>query len=208
MAAVITAAELRSRYLPEITGPGEDTYLGTLIDAAEQACARYCGFPAASSTTEPIFTSTTYTLYGPNSDSGVRLSDDGMSLFLDPRPVTAVTSLHEDGDEGYGSAYLISSSDYSVVVWGIRMKPTGSWGALDPELGDRSIKVVFTAGYSTVPESLKFAVASFAKYLYLMRHHSGVSSVSEGGQSSSVEQEIPDHVKTLLAPFVLSSAMG
>jgi hypothetical protein len=206
--AILSASELRTRYLPNLTGTGDDTYLGTLCTVAETACARWCGVPSADGTAEPVFSSTSYTLYGPDADDGVRTSPDGTMVYLYPRPVSSVTSLYEDGDELYTSAELVSSSDYTVYTWGIRLKPTGGTPELDLSLGPRSLKVVFVAGYSTVPDALKQAVGAMAKHLWFMRHHSGVSSVSEGGESASVEQEIPEHVQDLLRPFRHSTALG
>lgn len=90
-------------------------------------------------------------------------------LILNHRPVTAVTSVHVDstGYAGQGTTPFESSSEWTQGDYffirppveasernpGILEAINGVWTK-----GRGNIKVVYTAGYSTLPEDLKLAV--------------------------------------------------
>lgn len=70
-------------------------------------------------------------------------------LYLDNYPVTEITSVHEDPDWDWGSDELIESTEYRIIDdMGI------VYQSIFPK-GHQNIKVIYTAGYTTVPEDLK-----------------------------------------------------
>lgn len=209
--AYLTASEVRAETLREITGTGEDTLLGTLIARAAAQIARYLGYPAATATGTPsIESSSSYTRY--SGESGVWVSDDGMEIHLEPRPVTAVASLYDDEDEVYGTGDLVPSADYSVYEWGIRLKPTGSWGPVSTQY--RAVKVSFTAGWAVspsvlVPVDIVRATCLLVKHYWDIPKRQGASSASSGPSSQSFRDEtLPASVRELIDPYRLPSVLA
>ena len=86
-------------------------------------------------------------------------------------------SIHNDVDESYGSDTLVASSDYSQRGKRgqiVRLTSTSSQGAWSE--ADYAVKVVFTAGYSTAPGSLKALVANAVLHFYGLRKRRGKQS--------------------------------
>lgn len=199
--AVLTAAELRASFLQGISGTAEDTYLGLAITRAEGAIARYLGFPSVSGAV-PSLASGSYTRYGPDADSGIRI--DGPNLYLEPRPVSAVTSIYDDTNEAWGSDTLVSSADYTVFAWGVRLKPTSSHGEWSETAN--AIKATFTAGWTTYPVDLVQAVGMLCRHWILLRDRQGYSSLpTEAGNAGLREETIPAAVKEIIDPLRLPS---
>ena len=132
--ALATRKEVKD-YL-NITGADNnlDNQINDLIGRVSSAFEGYCG---------RAFVEATYTEY---------YDGNGQSkLFLDNYPVTAITSIHEDADWVWGSADLIDSSDYRILdERGIIYD--GIFGT-----GEQNVKIVYTAGYATLPTDLKQA---------------------------------------------------
>ena len=202
--ALISAAEARA-YIRGLTGTAEDTLLGTLIDRAGAAFARYCAFPAASAGGMPTIESTAYTRYldGPG----------GNTLRLGVRPILSVTSIHDDPDRTYGSDDLIAAADYEVFGEDgiVVLKTTGATTAFSQSY--RAIKAIYTAGYSTVPDDVKHAACLQVRWWYEGRDIVGFRSVSQtggsismGGDGAGGSLRLLDEVKEVLAPYRLTDA--
>ena len=197
--ALITAAQARLA-LPALTGTVEDTTLGTVIDAIGRAFARHCGYPPASVGGNPTMESATYTLY---------LTGDGSrKLHLPVHPATAITSIEDDETLDFdGSTYLVSSGDYNLregrYVLLTATSTHGAWSAVEG-----AIKIVYAAGFSTVPDDLALAARFAVKHWYELTRVQGKSSSSMGETSESFRDEafLPPHVVKLLAPFRLGRA--
>ncbi len=182
-----------------------ETGMSDLISRAGIIIARYCGYPAATVSGNPTMESATYTHYSGTSQVVVR---DSRELVLEPYPVTAITSIHDDPDEEYTSADLVAGSDY--VQRGlhgevIRLKADslhGGWSR-----SSHAIKVIYTAGYSTVPDDLVHAATEFVLHMFNLRSRRGTSATSspDGLNITYRSEQIPDHVKQLLAQYRLPS---
>lgn len=141
---VITASYLRSIFGMDVTSA--DTVLGDLIGAAQAAAQMYCG---------TVFESSTITEYYDGDGTG--------TLLVKNIPIISVTSLHDDVDRVFGSDDLIDSSDYVLD------ENTGEIELLSNyfTIGDKNIKVVYIAGYATVPTDIKIAIANLAWASYI-----------------------------------------
>jgi len=160
--ALTTLADLKT-YLG-ITDSSEDALLNLLIDDANAAILGYIGRTIEQATLTEYYS-----------------GDGTQMLVLKQRPVTAVTSVHVDqsGYSGQGSGAFASSTEWTAgedfyirtVVENesntgelVAIKGPGTftadhqpktWG--EWPLGTGNIKVVYTAGYSTVPSDLAAA---------------------------------------------------
>ena len=194
MPALITAADVK-RWLPGLTGTGEDALLTVLAAQAEDFAARWCGLPEVSGACS--FYSTTYTLF--SGYDGVEILSDGRSLMLPVANITSVTTVHDDPNEEWAAASLVAAGDYSVrgnrIVL-LRAADHGAWSTVQG-----AIKVVAVAGYTTAPPALASAMAQLAAYLFRERHRQGQTNTSEGGRSSGFATGWPETVVGLLSPF-------
>lgn len=202
--AIITAAQARD-YLPGITGTGQDTLLEELITRAEAAIALRLHFPPASAGGARSIEQTTYTHYvGRVPGVGVI---DSATIQLPVRPVTAITTIHDDPDWTYPAGDLVASADY--VVDGeagiVRLVPNSTHGGFSTGIG--AVRVVYVAGWTTDPSQMRTAVALLVQHYWRLRKDGGRSSVSEGGVSDQLRDEtMPDSVAQLVDPYQL--AMG
>jgi hypothetical protein len=197
--ALLDAATVRE-YLPSLTGSGEDSALVSLVARFQALAAAHCGYPAAAVGGNPTLEVVTYTLY---------LDGTGTKyLQLPVSPVTGITTLHVDADREYGSSQLVSSGDYDLFgdKGQVILKVDSTQGEWDA--GSRTVKAVFTAGYSTTPMAVKHACAMQVAYWWQARAHLGKTSVSQGAGSSSVSTLIllPE-VRQALEPYRLGSAL-
>lgn len=195
-----TAAVVRTHGLPELgASTAEDSNIDTLIARADSVLAEYCGFPAASASVDPTLESTTYTHYlnGPS-------VMDGRLIRLPVRPVTSVTSIHDDQDRDwtYGAADLVDSGDYTLdgvkgEVWLHDDAAHGtSWGS-----GARILKVIYVAGFDTGADTrITQAITALVAHWWSTRYTAGQESVTLTDTTISASPKmIPDHVRELVA---------
>ena len=116
-----------------LSGSTYDDTIDALIDAASEAIEAMCGRQ---------FNETTYTEYH---DGG---GND--RLVLKHRPVSSVTGLWDDLDRDFADASKLDSDDYFLDG------DAGMAVLLDATFacGTRNVKVVYVAGYSTVPTDI------------------------------------------------------
>lgn len=199
--ALCTAAEVRA-YDSSLTS-AEDSRLGDVIAAVGAVFARHCNYPPATVGANPTMESTAYTLYTDRGASPVlRLST--FVILLPVAPVTTLTSVHDDSDRDYGAGDLVDSGDYDLDgdTGLISLRPTRSHGGWSTAFA--AIKVVCTAGFSTIPDDLKHAaiVQTIAWYRGIQR--TGAENMSQGGISVrfSPRELLPD-VREVLDRYVL-----
>ncbi len=197
--SVATAAQLRD-LLPYLTGTGEDALLLSYIDRADAAIAQRLGFPTTGGGALTL-ASSSYTAY-PDAENGGRV--DSETLRLTPWPVSAITTIHDDqrgGNVAYDSGSLVSSADYELdgPAGRVYLVPVRTFGSFSSHR--RRCRVVFTAGWSTLPADLMQAVLMLAKHLYERRPSQGI--VSADGKS--LAQGEPPEVATLSAPYSVKS---
>ena len=199
--ALISTAEAK-QMIPALTGSTEDTLLTSLISAAGQAMAAWCGYPSASVGVAPTMETTTYTRYqdGPG----------GRLLYLDVWPVVSVTSIYDSEDRRYGADDLVASGDYTLVEGESGLVELdwdaihGSWST-----APRAIKATYVAGWATVPESLKQAARIAVRALYDKRQTISLTNQNLGGASVGLvsPSHLPDETKQLLSAYRLPRAL-
>jgi hypothetical protein len=139
LSAFTTLANVKEFF--KITGTGMDALITNLIIRITKEIQNFC---------ERKLFSDTYTQY--YDGSGYQ------TLMVDEYPVTAITSIHDDDDHVYGTDTLIDSGDYifnsgSKNALSGLIKMDGSYFSR----GTENIKIVYTAGYTTVPGDLEEA---------------------------------------------------
>ena len=201
--ALITAAEAK-KYLPSLSGSDEDTFIEGLITAADAAFAEFCGYPEHTAGSPPSMLQQTYTRYFTD-EIGLGIEGDSQRLRLGVTPAVSVTTIHEDSDWSYASGDLVDSGDYILLTDTglVILKPDSSHGSWLASY--RAIKVVFEAGWATVPGTLKLATQLIVAHWFRLRDRAGKSSVSFGPSSEQLRPETwPDAVKELLRRFTLA----
>ena len=207
--ALTTAANVRALSEGGGIDSAEDTLLGVLIGRAGVALARHCGYPPASAGGAPTLESASYTRY--SGDGGCWVdSRDSRILHLEPWPVTAISSIYDDTDEEYGASTLVDSGDYSIVgTSGSMVRLTtssthGSWSR-----AERAVKVAFTAGFSSVPSDLEHAAIELVLHWWGLRRRRGHTAMvtPDGMNTSYRDEDIPAHVRQLVAPYRLPSVV-
>ncbi len=174
------------------TSTDYDELLETLTNAASKAIAAFC---------QRDFVSQSYTEYYDGTGTG--------DLVLNQRPIVTLTSVWEDSDREFGSDDLLTEADDDIVVdytAGIISK-IGSSILSDSDAtwssGIQSVKVTYTAGYTTVPFDVQQACIETVMHWYNNRGRLGLSSMSLGGVSVSFgKTALPEHVQAILAQHV------
>jgi uncharacterized phiE125 gp8 family phage protein len=193
---VATAAQLRGDLIPYLSGTGEDALLLTFIDRADAAIAQRLGFPTTSGGALTL-ASSSYTAY-PDAENGGRV--DGSTLRLTPWPVSAITTIHDDqrgGNVAYDSGSLVSSADYELdgPAGRVYLVPVRVFGAFSSYR--RRCRVVFVAGWATLPADLMQAVLILAKHMYERRAQQGL--VSADGKT--LAQAEPPEIAELIGRY-------
>lgn len=123
---LITVTELKIEIHPSPVD-ADETLLVNLVDGVWNLWEQL---------TDRKWESDTYTEYHSIKDA------DANKIYLRNYPVTDITSLHDDPDWEYGSGTMISADDYTydpdagIIYYNSYF-----------DVGDRNIKVVYTAGY-------------------------------------------------------------
>ena len=123
------------------------------------------------------------------------------------RPITEITSLHDDPDRNYESDTLIDSTLYTYYPNEGIIKLVDEEGIVNnPGIfcnSQRNVKVVYKAGYTTIPYDIEQAVNKWVAKLYGQRGKDGVASERLGAYAVSYkEQDMPEDVKRMLDPYV------
>ena len=119
----------------------------------------------------------------------------GYELILKQRPVTGVTSIYQDLDKVWGSTTEISSDDYQID------EPAGIiiLKNLYFYRGRLTIKITYTAGYTTIPYDLEQAAIRLVDYWYQKDKYkrTDIKSVSHDGRTIEYINDIPADVKKI-----------
>ena len=204
--ALLTSTEAKA-IKPDLSGSTQDALIDTLIGRADEFLAAYCGYPKSDSSSEPSLTTQTYTLYldGPTwADSRV--------LSLPVFPIVTVTSIFDDVDRVYGASTEVSSSDWELDIGRglVILKNASTQGLWTTSW--RAQKVTATLGNTDasnhVPQILRHAGAELVWHWYrLMRERGQVSATINGAGGTLRDQEVPDYVLEMVAPFRLPMAL-
>lgn len=157
----ITTADAKAHLA--VTHASDDALIQSMVLAAQAHVESVLGAPLSSETWEQSF--------------------DGFpagALQLLKRPVTAVTSVVYDVDS---VETTMATSDYRVDLPGGRVWSEDSWPTADDIA---SVRVRFTAGYTTVPFPLKAAVLLLVGDLYANRESKVGADLRENAAVNSL----------------------
>ena len=196
--AICTAAQMK-QYLRVITGTTEDSLLDALILRFDRIGSSYCGFPTNSNLS--TFENNTYTHY---------FDGDGTDVLqLRIIPANTITSVYVDADRLYPASTLVAASDYTLDSdLGLLILGTdSSQGAFDK--GFRSVKVTYTAGFTSIPDAIVHACGVQVSHWYRNRDNIGFSNVSQQGGSVAVaDLALLPAVKAALSPYRFAGEIG
>lgn len=168
----------------KITSVGKDDILTDIKDFVEDWAKKYCGRD---------FLITTYTRY--------RDGDGTDKLNVDQFPITAITSIHSDASRGFDSST-------EIVAANIIKNDSESWDAGLIELfeasfvrGKKNIKIIYEAGYSTVPQDLQFAIAETCAKVFMVQDKRLFGQISQQVGSRIVTLDIEEVPKRALSTF-------
>ena len=196
--ALTTAAIVRG-YIRSLTGTGEDTYLDLLIARFDEVASAFCGFAVASN--QSTFENNTYTHYfdGDGSDR----------LQLRVIPANTITTVHVDVDRAYGSSTLVASGDYTLDSdLGLLLLDTDSaQGAFTA--GYRSVKVVYTAGFTSIPDGIVHACGIQVAHWYSNRDTIGKTKITQHNSTIDVQPlALLGSVRQALGPYRIGGLAG
>ena len=188
-----------------LQGVQNDARINVLIDNVSQLVKSYCG------TTIVDYASSAKTEYFSIKDSIVD------TIILEESPVIAVTSVAERDSQADAYVTLIkensdNSGKYEYVINddSDSITRTSSTSTKYWPKGQKSVKVVYTAGYTACPDDLKLAVFDLIKY-YLKDERKDRMTIAgatvENQVSTSLSGNIgfPDHIKRILDMYKIYS---
>jgi len=121
-------------------------------------------------------------------------------LVLKQYPVTAISSFATDSAGKFtGSETIVDPAEYTIGDDGNSLISLGSFF---PK-GYNNLKIVYTAGYATVPSDIQNACLWLVVYYHKMRENGdiGRTSKGKGDESVNILQEAPMEVKNMFSRY-------
>lgn len=150
----------------------------TLASQVTQAIATYCGIRLTS---------------GPVTQ---KFDGDVEELIVKIGPATAVTSITDNDN-----STTVAASTYSLDtdLGSIYLRKGGKWGTSKSR---QRYTVVYTAGYTTIPDDIQLAIDTWVNYL-TTNNSGSLQSYKTGDDSETYYQigSMPDTVKGLLQKY-------
>jgi hypothetical protein len=155
--------------------PSDIDVIIDLINSISTFFENYCGRK---------FTAANYTEYH---DGGVQ------EIFPYRYPIISVSSIHVDSDWEWGSSTLVASGGY-ITIDDLSIYSSSTFSS-----GRKAIKLVYRAGYETIPNDLKQAAILETSRLYGLRKDIEKTSVtiSDGNVTFIVQDFLPQTKKIL-----------
>jgi hypothetical protein len=176
-----TLAQLKTHLNWKASDTTNDAKLTMFLNAGSAWVESYC---------ERKFESASYT----------ERSNGNATTMLTPRnwPITAVTELRISSDRDWASG-LVPSTDYAITSDEMNIQ---YFNGLFP-IGLDNVRIIYTAGYSTIPNDLVMANLWASEWFYLHnnRGDSGRTTASKMGESVGILAEIPMMIKQMLQPY-------
>lgn len=178
-----------------ITGVKDDARITSLVASVSQLIKSYCGNSFVD------YYSTAKTEY-------FNIDYDTHIVQLSESPIVSITSVHErssqaddyvllekDGSNGKYDYYIDNSTDSIFRTTDEQYK---NW-----EKGVAAVKVIYTAGYSDIPEDLKLAAYDLITYYYrdeykTRRTIAGATIDNQTTSTLRANVGFPDHIKRVL----------
>ena len=196
MADLITLQQYKD--FAGLTGVTMDARINVIIDSVSELVKNYCGTSFVDD-------------YSSNKTEYFDIHDSETTrVMLDEGPINTVSSVSERESQADAYVTLItensdSSGKYEYIVDTMTDSIIRTNENIDKAFpkGRRSVKVVYTAGYSSCPEDLKLALFDLVKY-YLKDERKERMQIAgamiENPTSTSIRNNagFPDHIKRVL----------
>jgi len=148
------------------------------------------------------------------------LDGDGTPIIsVRKPPIAAISALYIDPGRAFGTDSLVPAANYEILAGGRKsdqglirlldapqwMPTSGStWEGYFPDV-PRSVKVVYSGGFTSIPLDLKEAAMRWA--FSLSGREPGVTSLTIGSYSVSYAQgskdsAVPPDIRAMLSPYV------
>jgi uncharacterized phiE125 gp8 family phage protein len=122
------------------------------------------------------------------------------SLLLNVFPIISITSIYDDLDRIWADSSLLDPANYVVYKERGIVKLYRNEGFF--QQGIQNIKVVYTAGYATIPGDIEDAGIQMVEHMFNRARTAGFQSQSLGGKSETYDNdEIPAAVKRVLRNY-------
>jgi len=122
-------------------------------------------------------------------------SGDGTNeLFTNQYPITTLTSVHDDLARAYGSDTLVDSDDLAIMPNDLAYKIVYDGGAFSK--GIKNLKVVYIAGYITIPWDLAQAVIEIVMFGWNQRDKGYLGVISQQLADGSIQLAAADMPKS------------
>tara|TARA_B100001996_G_scaffold136694_1_gene104001 strand:+ start:207 stop:794 length:588 start_codon:yes stop_codon:yes gene_type:complete len=189
MADLITLASYKEA--EGLSTPKEDLRINALIPSVSQLVKTYCGNSFVD-------------FYSSNKTETFNIDWGTYIVQLTESPVNAIVSVQER--QSYSDSYVTLTTgayEYALDTKTDSVFRTNSGSYQNWAQGVDAVKVVYTAGYSAVPDDLKLAVIDLITY-YLKDEHKerrvlgGASIQNSSSTTQSNNVAFPDHIKRVL----------
>jgi len=175
-----------------IQSPKEDLRLEALIPAVSQLIKTYCGNSIVD-------------YYSTNKTEVINVTWDTHMIQLTESPVNTIVSVEERAS--YQDSYVALTEANHEFYFDSNtdglLRTTGGINFRNWRKGPGAVRVVYTAGYETVPKDLQLAVIDLITY-YLKDEHkerrtlAGASVQNQASSSQRDNVAFPDHIKRVL----------
>jgi len=190
MANLITLEEYKEA--EGIQSPKEDLRIEALIPSVSQLVKTYC----ANSIVD---------YYSTNKTEVINVNWDTDVIQLTESPVNTIVSVEERAS--YQDSYVtLTEAAYEFYFDGSTdslFRTTGGRNYRNWQKGPGAVRVVYTAGYETVPADLQLAVIDLITY-YIKDEHkerktlAGATMQNQASTSQRNNVAFPDHIKRVL----------
>lgn len=155
----------------KITDVDRDSLITNIINRSYKILETYLG---------RVMKSATYTEYYDG--------DGSETLLLEQYPIISVTSLYDDPERVFGSDTLLDPSNYLIY------KERGSIKLYNDEsvfmCGLQNIKVIYVAGYATMPGDLEDACIQMAETIFNRVTTGGFDQATLGQESQQYDKDL------------------
>ena len=190
MADLITLQQYKTA--EGISAPKDDARLNVLIPSVSQLVKTYCGNSFVD-------------FFSSNKTETFTLNWGTSIVQLTESPVNSIVSVQER--QSYSDSYTtLTTGAYEYALDSATdsiLRTLSSGRYKNWPQGVDAVRVVYTAGYSTIPADLKLAVLDLVTY-YLKDEHkqrqsiAGASLQNQGSTSQNNNVSFPDHIKRVL----------
>lgn len=133
----------------------------------------------------------------------------GEAVTVKNRPITSVTSVHDDPYQSYSADTLVDPTSYTIYnnEGRIELINDDNRSIVSKGLfydGKNNVKVIYKAGYTTIPYDIEQAANKWVMKLFRQREKEGIASERLGAYSVSYQdlKDIPADIKNMIDPYV------